>query len=230
MLSVSIEDYIKAIYALEAEHEKATTKRIAERLGVRMASVTGMVKHLASEGFVRHTPYYGVEMREKGRAVAMKMIRRHRIIELFLTKTLGLSWDDVDADAEVLEHAVSDKLVERIYEFLGQPQFDPHGAPIPGTDGSIAPSPGIPLGQLDVGVHGKVVEVSDDDPEFLRYLTKLKIKIGSAISVCDRAPFNGPVTLLVGRERVAIGLEACARIRVEVEGRTKSGSKRNKSN
>ncbi len=220
MLSVSIEDYIKAIYALEVEHQKATTKRIAERLGVRMASVTGMVKHLAAEGYVRHTPYRGVETREKGKHVALKMIRRHRIIELFLSQTLGLSWDEVDADAEVLEHAVSDRLIERIYEYLGCPEFDPHGAPIPGPDGSIAPQRGRPLDQLDEGERGKVVEVADDDPEFLRYLTALKIKIGSEIHLRNKAPFAGPITLRVGAKTVAVGPEACARIRVAVEEKT----------
>jgi len=137
MLSTSIEDYIKAIFALEAEGRPATTKKIAQRLGVKMASVTGMIKHLAAEGYVRHTPYRGALMTDKGRTVAIEMVRRHRLIELFLAQTLGLSWDEVDADAEVLEHAVSDRLIERIYDFLGRPEFAPHGSPIPGRDGSF---------------------------------------------------------------------------------------------
>lgn len=217
MLSTSIGDYIKAIYALEVEHDKATTKRIGHRLGVKMASVTGMVKHLASEGYARHTPYRGVQLTEKGRRVALDLIRRHRLIELFLCKTLKLSWDQVHADAEVLEHAVSDELIERIYEFLGCPAFDPHGAPIPGRDGTIAPSPGVTLESLKAGQLGKIVEVSDHDPEFLRYLTQLHLQIGSRIRVVDHAPFNGPVTLESKQGRVAISPDACARIRVAVE-------------
>ena len=114
MRSASIEDYIKTIYRLESDHERASTQRIAQQLGVRMASVTGMIKHLAAEGYLRHKPYYGVKLTDKGRRVALTMIRRHRLIELFLHKTLGLDWDEVHDDAEVLEHAVSDRLVERI--------------------------------------------------------------------------------------------------------------------
>src|SRR5262245_54820449 len=106
MLSRSIEDYIKVIYRLEADNERATTQRMAERLGVKMASVTGMIKHLAAENYLRHKPYYGVKLTEKGRRVALTMIRRHRLIELFLHEALGLSWDEVHDDAEVLEHAV----------------------------------------------------------------------------------------------------------------------------
>ncbi len=218
MLSRSIEDYIKAIYALEAEDEKASTKHIAQRLGVRMASVTGMLKHLASEGYVTHTPYYGVKMTDRGRRVALGLIRRHRLIELFLAKTLGLPWDEVHDDAEVLEHVVSDRLIERIFEFLGFPEFDPHGSPIPGKDGSIAPRQGIRLDEMKPGQRGTVVEVSDRDPEFLRYLTSLKLKIGSEIRVRDRAPFNGPITLAVGSRSVAIGHEAGARVRVSIHG------------
>jgi DtxR family Mn-dependent transcriptional regulator len=215
MLSTSIEDYIKAIYSLELEEHRATTKRIADRLGVKMASVTGMVKHIAAEGYARHKPYYGVQLTERGKRIALDMIRRHRLIELFLSKTLGLGWDEVDADAEVLEHAVGDRLIERIYDFLGQPEFDPHGAPIPALDGTVAPHPGVPLSELSLGERGRVVEVSDDDPEFLRYLTKMRIKIGSRICVIERAPFGGPVVLDLGAARISIGPEACGRIRVD---------------
>lgn len=217
MLSASIEDYIKTIYTLEIDESKATTKRIAQRLGVKMASVTGMIKHLAAEGYVRHQPYHGVHLSEKGRQVAVNMIRRHRLIELFLNKTVGLRWDEVDADAEVLEHAVSDHLIERIYEYLGCPEFDPHGAPIPGPDGSIPRQQGLPLDQLTEGQRGRVVEVCDRDPELLRYLTKLKLEIGSSICVRDRAPFNGPLTLELDSHTVVIGREACAGILVGLE-------------
>ena len=218
MLSTSIEDYVKAIYGLELEDEKATTKRIAQRLGVKMASVTGMVKHLAAEGYIRHTPYYGAKMSEKGRRVAVDLIRRHRLIETFLCQTLGLSWDEVDADAEVLEHAVSDRLIERIYEFLGRPEFDPHGSPIPHRDGSVPPARGRLLADLPAGSRGQVVEVSDQDPDFLRYLTGLGLQIGSEIRVRECAPFGGPITLQLDAATVAIGPEAAKRIRVAVTG------------
>ncbi len=227
MLSRSIEDYIKAIYALESEENKASTKQVAQRLGVRMASVTGMLKHLAAEGYVTHTPYHGVQMTDRGRRVALGLIRRHRLIESFLAKTLRLSWDEVHDDAEVLEHVVSDRLIERIHEYLGFPEFDPHGSPIPAKDGSIAPRRGIRLDELTAGQRGTVVEVSDRDPEFLRYLTRLKLKIGSEIRVRERAPFGGPITLGVGSRTVAIGHEAGARVRVAIhDGSAKKLRKR----
>ena len=225
MLSTSIEDYIKVIYKLEAKEQKPTTKRIAERLGVKMASVTGMMKHLAAEGYVRHKPYHGVHLTTKGRGVALDMVRRHRLIELFLARTLGLGWDEVDADAEVLEHAVSDRLIERIYEYLGRPEFDPHGAPIPAKDGPPPLRQGVPLDQLNLGQKGRIVEVSDRDAEFLRYLTKLNLKIGSVITVRDQAPFRGPITLSIGRRKVVIGRDACSRIRVSLEHVRKLRSK-----
>lgn len=217
MLSRSIEDYIKAVYALETEEEKATTKQLAHRLGVKMASVTGMIKHLAAEGYVAHTPYYGVKLTERGRKVALSMIRRHRLIELFLSKTLRLPWDEVHNDAEVLEHAVSDRLIERMHEVLDFPEFDPHGSPIPGRDGSLPARHGVRLDAMTVGQRGKIIEVSDRDPEFLRYLTKLKLRIGTMIRVRDIAPFSGPITLSVADRSVIIGHEAGARVRVAVE-------------
>lgn len=225
MLSTSIEDYIKAIYKLEVEEQKPTTKRIAERIGVKMASVTGMMKHLAAEGYLRHKPYHGVQLTTRGRGVALDMVRRHRLIELFLARTLGLSWDEVDADAEVLEHAVSDHLIERIYEYLGRPEFDPHGAPIPAKNGPPPRRQGIPLDQLEVGEKGRVIEVSDRDADFLRYLTKLNVKIGSMVTVREHAPFRGPITLGIGRKKISIGREACGRIRVAVDQVGKPRSK-----
>ncbi len=217
-LSASIEDYIKTIYYLEAEDQRPTTKRIAGRLGVKMASVTGMVKHLAAEGYLRHKPYYGVLLTDKGRRVALATLRRHRIIELFLVETLGLGWDEVDADADALEHAVSDKLVERIYEYLGHPDVDPHGSPIPTRDGQVRTHGRTVLADIAVGAKGKVERVSDSDAAFLRYLTESGIRIGTAFAVTKRAPFDGPVTLRVGRRSVILGLEACRRIFVSKQG------------
>ena len=214
MRSTSIEDYIKTIYSIETRGERATTKRIAERLGVRMASVTGMVKHLAAEGYLKHKPYHGVRLTDQGRRVALTMIRRHRLIELFLHETLGMDWDEVHDDAEVLEHAVSDRLIERIYQFLGQPEFDPHGAPIPRDDGTYEPLTGQALSDCKTGDKGRIVHVSDGDPEFLRYMSKLGLKINTTFRITDKAPFDGPITLQAGRRKLAIGREAGRRILV----------------
>ncbi len=211
-LSASIEDYIKTIYYLEAERQRPTTKRIAQRLGVKMASVTGMVKHLAAEGYLRHKPYYGVTLTDKGRHAALLTLRRHRIIELFLVKTLGLGWDEVDHDADALEHAVSDSLIERIYEFLDRPDVDPHGSPIPTKDGKVRTIETTLLADVPVGKRCRVQRVSDRDPEFLRYLTRSGIDLGTRLTVLERAPFEGPVTLRTGRKNLVLGVEACRRI------------------
>ena len=221
MRSTSIEDYIKTIYMLEAEHQRATTQRIAKQMDVRMASVTGMVKHLAAEGYVRHKPYHGVKLTDKGRQVALQMIRRHRLIELFLHNTLGIDWDEVHDDAEVLEHAVSDKLIERIYLYLGKPDFDPHGAPIPKDDGSFEPLNVLPLIELEIDQPTEIVHVSDSDAEFLRYLTRIGLKIGSPVIVSEKEPFDGPITLRSGQEKIAIGCEAARRIFVAQPGPAK---------
>ena len=214
MLSTSIEDYIKAIYKLEVEEQKPTTKRIAERIGVKMASVTGMIKHLAAEGYVRHKPYHGVQLTTRGRAVALDMVRRHRLIELFLARTLGLGWDEVHTDAEQMEHAVSDALIERIDEYLGHPQFDPHGAPIPGVDGKVVARRGVSIAQLKADDDGTIIEVEDKDPDFLRFVSSLGIKIGSTVEVIGKEPYGGPVRLRLGKRNIVLGTEAAARVRI----------------
>lgn len=213
-LSTSIEDYIKAIYMLETEGRPATTKRIATLLGVRMASVTGMIKHLAAEGYVRYRPYRGVTLTETGKHVALRILRRHRIIELFLVQTLGLQWDEVHEDAEILEHAVSDRLIERIYEFLGRPRFDPHGAPIPTRDGRVRAQATTSLVEYPPGRRARIARVSDADPALLRFLTRQGLQIGTVVTVADREEFSGALTLRVGRRQIMISPEAARRIAV----------------
>ncbi|HEX9745864.1 MAG TPA: metal-dependent transcriptional regulator [bacterium] len=214
MPSINVEDYIKTIWSIESEHERATTKRIAQQLNVKMASVTGMIKYLSSEGYVAHVPYKGVTLTEKGHKVAMDMLRRHRIIELFLSKALDMSWDELHDEAENLEHAVSDRLVERMYEHLGRPEFDPHGHRIPDNNGVLSQPESIPLAHLEIGTEAKILEVPDTDPEFLRYLTGLKIQIGSTIKILEKSPFEGPIKILIGKNNSAISVETARRIKV----------------
>ena len=159
--------------------KRPTTKAVADLMGVQMASVTGMVKYLAAEGFLKHVPYRGFKLTPKGRDLALRMLRRHRLIELFLVRTLGLGWDEVHTDAEQMEHAVSDALIERIDDYLEHPQFDPHGAPIPGVDGKVVARSGVSIAQLKTGDDGTVIEVEDKDPYFLRFVSSLGIRIGS---------------------------------------------------
>ncbi len=217
MLSRSIEDYIKTVYELQGKNQRVFTKDIARSMGVKMPSVSGMVKHLAAEGYLSHKPYKGVLLTKRGQRIAVDLLRRHRLIELFLNKTLDIPWDEIHEDAEVLEHVISNKLIERIFNFLGRPKFDPHGHTIPGKDGNLPLSRGVPLDKVSEGETGRVVEVSDHDPEFLRYLTGMKLKIGSEVQVKERAPFGGPIMLRLERQSLAIGLDAARRIRVDIK-------------
>jgi len=214
MLHTSLQDYIKAIYELEVAQKRSATKTLADLLGVQMASVTGMVKYLAAEGFLKHVPYRGFKLTPKGRVLALQMLRRHRLIELFLVQTLGLGWDEVHTEAEQMEHAVSDALVERIDEYLGHPQFDPHGAPIPGVDGKVIARRGVSIAQLKAGDDGTVIEVEDKDPDFLRFVSSLGIRIGSTVKVVGKEPYGGPVRLRLGKRNIVIGTEAAARVRI----------------
>ncbi len=214
MLRTSVQDYIKTIYELEVAQKAPATKALADWLGVQMPSVTGMVKHLAAEGFLKHVPYRGFKLTPKGRDLALRMVRRHRLIELFLVQTLGLGWDEVHSDAEHMEHAVSDALVERIGEYLGHPQFDPHGAPIPGVDGKVVARRGVSIAQLKAGDDGTVIEVEDKDPDFLRFVSSLGIRIGSTVEVIGKEPYGGPVRLRLGKRNIVMGTEAATRVRI----------------
>ncbi|MCH8967246.1 MAG: metal-dependent transcriptional regulator [Planctomycetes bacterium] len=214
MLRTSVQDYIKTIYELEIAQKRPATKALADLLGVQMASVTGMVKHLAADGFLKHVPYRGFKLTPKGRDLALRMLRRHRLIELFLVHTLGLGWDEVHSHAEQMEHAVSDALCERMDDYLGHPQFDPHGAPIPGVDGKLAAPIGVSIAQLKAGDDGTVTEVEDKDPAFLRFLTSLGIKIGSALQVIGKEPYGGPIRLRLGKQDIVMGTEAATRVRI----------------
>ncbi|MBI4579661.1 MAG: metal-dependent transcriptional regulator [Planctomycetes bacterium] len=214
MASASVEDYLKAIYLLQTARTPATTRGLADGLGVRMASVTGMVKQLHAAGYVRHERYRGVQLTAKGRRLALRVLRRHRIIELFLSKVLGLPWDEVHEDAEALEHAASDRVIERLNTLLGSPAFDPHGAPIPHGDGTISPLNGRLLSDCEVGHRGRILCVSDKDPAFLRYLAGIGIRIGLRFRLVDKAPFDGPLAIHAGRKKIVLGHPAATRVLV----------------
>lgn len=212
--SASVEDYLKAIWQLQRNDRRATTGELSQALGVQMASATGMMKQLHAAGYVDRKPYQGVELTPRGEAVALRVLRRHRLLELFLHRTLGIPWDEIHADAERLEHAVSDRLIERIDRFLGEPVFDPHGAPIPQSDGTIVHLEGITLSECRPGHAGEVLHVPDKDGELLRYLSDLGICIGLRFELVDRAPFGGALTLVAAGRRIEIGLQAAAQVLV----------------
>lgn len=194
-LTRSTEDYLKAIYSLGIAGEAVQTSAIAEVLGVAPASVSGMLKRLSEQDLLEHAPYRGVQLTPRGRSAALRMVRRHRILETYLTERLGYDWDSVHDEAERLEHAVSDELIDRMAHALGDPRYDPHGAPIPTTEGEIEQPDHVPLADLHAGARGEFRNVSDKDPELLRYITSLGLKVGSRFEVVEVQPFRGPVTI-----------------------------------
>lgn len=196
-LTRSTEDYLKAIFELESTTGAAQTSAIADALAIAPPSVSGMVKRLSESGLLQHVPYKGVQLTEAGKQAALRMVRRHRILETYLTSKLGYDWDSVHQEAERLEHAVSDGLVERMAMALGNPSHDPHGAPIPTPAGHIEEEELVALSDVPEGELAELRRVSDKDPELLRYLSLLGLKPGVTIEVGVRQPFRGPLALRV---------------------------------
>lgn len=196
--SSSIEDYIRVIYGLVERGEAVTNTTLATRLEVSPSSASGMVTKLAQQGLVEHVPYRGIELTADGMRLARGVLRRHRLIETYLVRELAYTWDEVHAEADALEHAVSDRLIERIAAKLGNPVRDPHGDPIPAEDGSIEEVPTCILDELPPGSVGEIVRVWDTDPDLLRYLTEHAIGLGKRIEVVERQPFGGPMVVKVG--------------------------------
>jgi DtxR family transcriptional regulator, Mn-dependent transcriptional regulator len=183
MLSASIEDYAKAIYVLEERHGVASTTALADRLEISPQAVSAMVKKLAALGYVTHVPYRGVRLTDEGRRVALEVLRHHRLLETYLVEELCVPWDRVHAEAEVLEHVLSEGLEERIAAKLGEPTHDPHGDPIPALDGTVVEPETVGLDALGAGDRGRFVRVSDSDPKLLRELADLGIRPGDELEV-----------------------------------------------
>jgi DtxR family Mn-dependent transcriptional regulator len=194
-VSSAVQDYAKAIYSLEQRGDGAavSTNAIAERLGVSAASASSMVKKLDGLGIVEHVPYRGVGLTERGMAVALEVLRHHRLLERFLVEELGVPWDRVHDEAEVLEHHISEDLEELIAAKLGHPTIDPHGDPIPTADLKLVEPETLAMDGLDIGATGRFVRVSDSDPEMLRYLGARGIAPGERFEVVDKQPFGGPI-------------------------------------
>ena len=209
-----IEDYLKFIYKIQQEGGQVTTSAIADRLEVSAASVTSMIKKLAEMNLLTHTPYHGVALTPAGGRVALEIIRHHRLLELYLTQALGYTWDTVDEEAERLEHVISEEFEAKIAEALGNPTVDPHGATIPSKEGEMGAVRYEQLSDLQKGQRAVIRQVSDRNPEMLRYLTNIGLHLGMTVEVFDRAPFNGPVTVQVGDVRHALGMELADRIYV----------------
>ncbi|MEA2399102.1 MAG: DtxR family transcriptional regulator, Mn-dependent transcriptional regulator [Thermoleophilaceae bacterium] len=215
--STAVEDYAKAIYSLSNDgRDPVSTNALAERLGVTPASASAMVKRLDDLELARHVPYHGVELTKRGSRLALEIIRHHRLLELYLAESLGVPWDRVHDEAEVLEHVLSEELEELIAAQLGDPTRDPHGDPIPTRELEIVEEVTETLESLAPGARGTFVRISDSDPDMLRYLAERGIAPGAEFEIVDKQPFGGPAFARFGDEVHVLGGELAGRMRVQV--------------
>ncbi len=220
MSSRALQDYLKTIYKLAGEPAQAvSTSALAERLGVAAPSVTGMMKKLAAEGLIEHVPYQGVHLTEEGRRVAVETIRKHRIVEQFLVQVLGLSWDEVDAEAEILEHCVSRRVVNQMWEVLGRPENDPHGSKIPPPDEDLFDARQLcSLCDAPLHVNLRLARLSERQPEELRYLAERGLVPGASVRIEDRVPSSGALMVRVAERLHVLDGELAQALMVDVEG------------
>ena len=211
-LTVAVQDYLKAIYALESTGERATTSVLARRMGVSAPSATAMTKRLDELGLVQRVPHRGVALTEAGRRGALEVLRHHRLLELYLVNRLGLGLDEVHAEAELLEHALSEELEAKIDAELGFPTHDPHGDPIPDRELKLVHAEKRTLLDLEPGARAAISRVPDGDSDLLRYLGELGLVPGSSLELVAHAPFGGPVTVRTERGEHAISRELADRI------------------
>ncbi|NDJ75093.1 MAG: metal-dependent transcriptional regulator [Chloroflexi bacterium] len=216
--SEAIEDFLKAVYLLQQEHDRVQTSILAESLGITAPSTTEMAKKLAKANLLVHEPYRGVRLTEAGERVALEIVRHHRLLELFLVQALGYSWDEVHEEAERLEHAVSDLLAQRIAEYLGHPRYDPHGDPIPDSEGIVHSLDLTPLSEWPKNQKGIVARLRDQSPDMLRYLAEKGLTVGSNVEVLTTDPFEGPLTLRVDQHDEVIGVNVALCVLVAPEG------------
>ncbi len=205
--SPAMREYLAEIYRLQEDSPTVSTTSLAERLDVSAPAVPRMLKRLKSAGYVKHVPYQGVELSERGREEALREIRRHRTLEVFLVNVMGFTWDEAHEHADSLSMGLNDTLAERMAEMTGHPTRCPHGEPIPDREGRLPEVNDISIINLGVGHKGEVSRVRTHDPEKLRYFASLGLVPGQPIEIVGRAPFNGPMRLRVGREEVVIGVE-----------------------
>lgn len=212
-----MEDYLKAIYRLEERDLSVTTQQLASALGVSGASVTNMLKRLADLKLVDYSRYKGVVLTDGGRRIALEIVRHHRLLELYLAETLGMPWHEVHAEAERLEHHLSDELEARLDSALGHPTHDPHGDPIPSVDLTVDEARGADLTTLAAGQRGTVTRVSDRDPEQLEYLGSLGLYPGATVEVVERMPFDGPLRIAISGAESVIGKSLARQVSIEVD-------------
>jgi DtxR family Mn-dependent transcriptional regulator len=218
-VSNAVQDYAKAIWSLAQRHdEPVSTSALADRLEVSPASASAMVKRLESMGLVEREPYHGVQLTRAGERVALEVLRHHRLLELYLSEALGMSWDRVHEEAEVLEHAISPALSDLIAAKLGNPTHDPHGDPIPTANGEIDEAPTRALADLAPGERGRFTRVSDSNPAMLRYLSGRGIAPGDELELIGREPFGGPLTVLANGREHGLGEQLARAMRMVSAG------------
>ncbi len=221
MQSEAVEKYLKTIYEIQQHGGRVKTTTLAQTLGVTAGSVTDMIKRLSKvrPKLVSHELHKGVALTPRGKKVALSVIRRHRLLETFLNRVLGFSWDEVHDEAQNLEHHISDRLTDAIAEYLNHPQYDPHGDPIPEKDGKVKTDNYRSLGSTPVGESVRIARVHHNDAELLRYLDQLEIRLDTIVTVIEKAPFKGPLSIRVGAQRNApiktLGINVADDIMVE---------------
>jgi DtxR family Mn-dependent transcriptional regulator len=210
-ISANIEEYLEWIYRLSKEQDEVTTSDLARSLKVSPASVTGMLKRLSEKGFLHHEKYHGITLTDEGREVALRIIRRHGLLEVLLVNVLELPWHEVDDLAGRLEHHITPEVEDRLRNFLGNPTTCPHGQPIDW----IEPESNVRLASMQPGDEGNVARIGDESPDFLEYVAQLGLKPGARLRIAGRAPFNGPLSVEVHGREYALGDEVCTKIWVK---------------
>lgn len=219
MASLTVENYVKSIALIAGRNPSGSavgTGELATALGVSPGTVTGMLKTLSEASLATYTPYEGARLTPAGQRLALKVIRRHRLLELFLARTLEMTWDEVHEEAEHMEHAVSERLIDRIEALLGYPAVDPHGDPIPGPDGSLTEPEGIPLARCRLGQRFRVVRVIDQEPSFLRYLSECGLDLNATGVIVENRPESGAIVCSLGGRNIALGITASDKVLVSL--------------
>lgn len=225
-LSQSVEDFIKAVYSLQQDDERVSTNALSAALNISAPSVTDMAQRLVTAGLIDYERYKGVVLTSAGRAMALKVIRRHRLIELYLVRELGYELREVHKEAERLEHAVSDRFVEAIAHKMGDPDFDPHGDPIPSADGRVMHRQLMPLSELPENVGAMVSQLKTSGPEMLQHILDKGFKLDSHVEVLSRDPFEGPITTRVDGQQSVVGHNVAECILVETATSEREAKKR----
>lgn len=225
-LSPQVQDYLKTVYLLERQPDGASTSAIAHALGVRPASVTGMLKKLAELKLVRYTPYQNAHLTRRGERIALEVVRHHRLLEVFLVETLGYTWDEVHLEADRLEHVISEDFEDRVAARLGDPQIDPHGDPIPAKDGSLPTDRQIRLASLAMGQAARVARVQDGDPALLRHAAELGLFPSAHLTLLETDRYGGSLQVRIEGIERSVGPELARQVFVTPDATRSSGARR----